>query len=110
MSKIMSCCIKRLIEFSEPMCYHTISILDVAMVDYANECMYSWSTDGVCWNDWQSYDSYNLICPYLESDFFLRIVIGRELSNIKFDGIICTCYNISIFSEIYKHFSIFFSK
>ena len=99
MSKLMSCCIKRLIEFSEPMCYHTISILDVAMVDYANECMYSWSTDGVCWNDWQSYDSYNLICPYLESDFFLRIVIGRELSNIKFDGVICTCYNISIFSE-----------
>lgn len=95
----MSCCIKRLIEFSEPMCYHRISILDNAMVDYANECQYSWSTDGVCWNEWQTYDSYNLICPCLESDFFLRIVIGRELSSILFDGLIYACYNISIFSE-----------
>lgn len=94
-----ACCIKRVITLKEPTAYHKIQIIDSEGIDYAANCLYSWSSDGVCWSDWSTFTEYNTICPNLGSDFFIKILINSSLAEVRFDTLIVTCYSIEIYAE-----------
>jgi hypothetical protein len=59
-------------------------------------CSYAWSSDGVCWTQWTSYDNYIRITKLLESDFYLRILITSGLSRVVLNNCVTTDYTISI--------------
>ncbi len=94
-----NCCIKRVITIKEPISFHIIGVWDDTNNDYAKECKFSWSSNGVCYTDWSDYDTYINICSNLHSDFFLKILINRSLKTITFDSLQVTCFSIELYSE-----------
>ena len=92
----MGCNIKRILQFKEAISYQNILIYDMTNKDITNECLYSWSSDGVCWTNWASYSSYTSITPNLESDFYIKILLFGSFDRILLNGHISTCYNICI--------------
>ena len=92
----MGCPIKRIIQFQEADIYKPIEIYDDQHINVTNQCKYSWSSDSVCWTNWVNYESYKNITPQLDSDFYLRILIFGSLSEIFFNGVLNSCYNICI--------------
>ena len=92
----MGCPIKRIIQFQEADIYKPIEIYDDQHINVTNQCKYSWSSDSVCWTNWVDYESYKNITPQLDSDFYLRILIFGSLSEIFFNGVLNSCYNICI--------------
>ena len=57
---------------------------------------YSWSSDGVCWTNWVSYEQYLALAKYVESDFYLRILVTGSIGEVYIDGAITRCYNVCI--------------
>lgn len=92
----MGCGIKRIIKFNQAITTHPIQIFDNLNMDVTTNCMYSWSSDGVCWAAWTTYDNYLRITPRLECDFYLRILISTGLSNIVFNNCNISDYTIAI--------------
>ena len=90
-----ACNIYRIIQFSEAITSKPIFIYNSDGVDSAALFTYSWSTDGVCWTNWVSYNDYLRITKDLDSDFYLKIKIFGDLDKIIIDGCIFTNYNIS---------------
>mgnify|MGYP003289807214 CR=1 FL=1 len=64
--------------------------------DITTNCMYSWSTDSVCWTNWVNYNTYIKLAKNLESDFYLRILITDSLKSVSLNNLINNCYNISL--------------
>ena len=89
------CNIYRIIQFSEAITSKPIIIYNSDGVDSATLFTYSWSTDGVCWTNWVSYNDYLRITKDLDSDFYLKIKIFGGLDKIIIDECIFTNYNIS---------------
>lgn len=77
----MSCGIKRIVKLNLAINTAKIKIYDSNM-DITNNCKYSWSTDGICWSAWTSYAEYLRITPRIETDFYLRIHISNNFTNI----------------------------
>ena len=94
----MSCIIKRIIQFNEPIRYNPIVIM-YNDIDVTNTCMFSWSSDTLCWTNWTNYDNFTMIGPNLESDFYLRILIATNFNKIYYNGAITSCYSISLYNE-----------
>lgn len=92
----MSCGLKRIIQLKEALSTCPINIFDNVGIEITESCMYSWSADGVCWTAWTTYDNYIRVSQYLESDFYLRILISTGLSDILINGCITSDYTISI--------------
>ena len=90
----MSCGIKRIIKLSEAITAQPIKLY-FEKLDITPTCMFSWSTDGVCWSSWADYTNYLKITPLLESDFYLRILINTGLSKIVLGECVITDYSIS---------------
>lgn len=95
----MGCGIKRIVQFNEAITSKPIKVIDNNNLDITNECMYSWSVDGVCWTSWTVYENYLRITSLLESDFYIRILLSTGLSNIISNGCVVTNYTISIDSS-----------
>ena len=91
----MRCGIKRILQLKEAIQYQPIKILD-DIKDITLECDYSWSVDGVCWTSWANYMTYEKVCQYLESDFYLRILLKGGFQSISLNGFETNCYNICL--------------
>lgn len=90
------CPIKRIITFKEAVIYGPIKIVDELGVDVTKECQYSWSTDGVCWTSWVTYDQYVKLIKNVESDFYLRVLIFGGLKAVYYNNMLTNCYNICL--------------
>lgn len=95
----MSCLIKRLITLTVPVRYQAINLFDENDVDITKSCLFSWSTDGICWTNWVNLDQYNKMAPNIESDYYLRILIVTGFSKLSLDNAIVDCYTICIYNE-----------
>lgn len=94
----MSCGLKRILQFKEAIKYQTIKLYNDSK-DITNECSYSWSTDGICWSNWTNIDTYNTICKYIETDFYLRVLITGGLNKVSLNDIYTNCYTICLDSS-----------
>ena len=72
----MSCGIKRIIKLNNAIVHSPIRVIDNNDNDITENCMFSWSTDNVCWSAWTYYNNYLRITPQLECDFYLRILVN----------------------------------
>lgn len=92
----MDCFIHRILTFKEAFPFAEIKISDMNGNDMTRVYEYSWSTDGVCWTGWVSYDQYCLIAKNIESDFYLRIHLTGSIGDVRVGGELTKCYNICI--------------
>lgn len=92
----MSCNIKRILKFNEAITTVPIRIFDNNKLDITNNCMYSWSNDGICWSAWTEYTNYEVITKRLNSDFYLRVLISSGLSDVVLNGCVTVDYTIAI--------------
>ena len=92
----MGCGIKRILKFNEAIVSCPIRIFDANKIDVTYLCNFSWSSDGVCWTAWTTYNNYMSITKRLDSDFYLRILLTTGLSDVVLNDCITTDYTISI--------------
>lgn len=92
----MSCIIKRILQFQTAIQFGELKVFDGEGRDITGTCLYAWSTDGVCWTNWVSYDQYLQIARNIESDFYLRVLLFGSFSKISINGLFTTCYNITL--------------
>ena len=91
----MGCGIRRILQLKEAIQYKVVSVFDND-IDITNSCMYSWSTDGVCWSGWADSYNYNNICKNIEGDFYLRVLLFGAFSKIMLGKEFTNCYSITI--------------
>lgn len=94
----MSCALKRILKLNEAIQYQKVSVMHMGK-DLTNECKYSWSTDGVCWTNWTNIDMYDRICPNLDSDYYLRILLFGGFDKILLNGSSISCYTVCLDSS-----------
>lgn len=100
----MSCGIKRILKFNNAVLSSPIKIFDNFDMDITKTCSYSWSSDGICWSEWSSYDNYLRITKNIDNDFYLRVLIMSGLSNVVLNNCITTDYSITLDnSNIFLH-------
>ena len=92
----MGCSIKRIIQFNNAITTCDVTIFDNLKNDITASCSYSWSVDGVCWSPWTDHNTFRVVTPRLESDFYLRILISTGLSDVVIDNCITSEYTIAI--------------
>ena len=95
----MGCGIKRIIKFNQAITSMPIKVFDNLKTDITHSCMFSWSSDSVCWTSWTSYNNYLRITKNIESDFYLRILISTGLTDVVINNCITTDYTISVDSS-----------
>lgn len=102
----MGCGIRRILQFQEAISFKEVRVFDDLNNDITNTCMYSWSTDGVCWINWTSYQNYIRVVPNIETDFYLRVLLFGGFGKVSLGGAFTDCYNICIDStnEFLKNF------
>ena len=91
----MGCGLKRILQLKEAIQYQPIKIFD-DIKDITLECDYSWSVDGVCWTSWTNYNTYELVCRNIESDFYLRILLKGGFHSIQLNNFKTDCYSICL--------------
>lgn len=92
----MECSICRVLQFNIAMQYSEIIVMNND-TNISSKCMFSWSTDGVCWVDWVSYDSFNSIVRNIEGDLYIKILICGSFSSVYINGVPTKCYNLSLY-------------
>lgn len=92
----MSCGIKRILQIQTAIQYQDIKVFNPDNKNITESCMYSWSTDNVCWTNWSNIDTYNSICKNIESDFYLRILLFEGFDKLYMNDNLVDCYNICI--------------
>ena len=90
----MTCAIKRILQFQQAVVFGPIQVFDENCQDITNTCMYAWSSDGVCWTPWTTYNNYLNIASNIESDFFLRILLFGGFEKVSLNGFFTKCYSI----------------
>lgn len=95
----MGCLIQRVIQLREPFTGNDIKVFCHPDNEITKTCMYSWSTDSLCWVNYTNYDTYKKITDTLESDYFLRILISGDFCMLVVNGQPTNCYDISIYEE-----------
>ena len=95
----VGCVIKRVIQFDIPISYGEVRLFDANHNEITNNCLYSWSTDSVCWTLWASKPVFDKAAPMIDGDFFLRILITTSLGEVWYNSLITTCWHISIYNE-----------
>lgn len=92
----MDCGIKRILQFNDILELGPIKVFDVDGADITNRCMYSWSSDLVCWTNWMDYATYMNISKNVEEDMYLRVLLFGSFGKISIHNIFTTCYTICI--------------
>ena len=95
----MACGIKRIIRLTDAIKTKNITVFDNGM-DITTSCSFSWSIDGVCWSGWGTYRDYLRITPRIETDFYLRILIGGGFSHLIVGDCPISDYTICIDSSM----------
>ena len=95
----MSCGIERVIQLNNAISNISLRIIDSDNNDMTQYCKYSWSSDGVCWTGWTTYDNYLKITSRLETDFYLKIKINFGLNAVIINDCVTKDYNIYIDSS-----------
>lgn len=93
---ISPCAIRRILQLSVPIQFAEVILTDSDGTDVTRLSMYSWSSDGLCWTPWVSYDQYLQIARSLDSDFYLRILIFYSIGVLKIGGIATQCYSVCL--------------
>lgn len=92
----MNCSIKRILQIKEAIQFQPIQLFDENGLDITINSRYSWSSDGICWTSWTSYDNYINICKNIESDFYIRILLTGSFSKILLNEYETKCYSICL--------------
>lgn len=92
----MSCAIKRIITFNTAFIYGKIAIYNDMGADISEKCLFSWSSDSVCWTNWVKYSDYNTICKNIENDMYWRVMIQDSLKMVTIDTVPTNCYTITL--------------
>lgn len=92
----MGCSIKRIIKLNEAITFKDLLLFDLNGNNITSTSMYSWSSDGVCWTNWASYESYLNITKHIETDFYLRILIYGSFDKLVIDNCIYKDISISL--------------
>lgn len=96
----MSCLIQRVIQLQAPIQAGTdVKIYCTPDNEITQTCLYSWSTDSVCWVNYTDYNSYKTIIQNVDSDYYLRILISGDVCLVVVNGEPTTCYNITLYNE-----------
>ena len=95
----MSCLIKRVLTFKEPMQYSPVRLWEDDGTEITEQCMYSWSSDGVCWVNWTNYKTFCSLASSIESDFYLRVLLFGGFCKVSVNGMATDCYSICIYNE-----------
>lgn len=95
----MACRLKKIIQLNEAISYVDIRILNGSS-DITTLCQYSWSTDSVCWTNWASIDMYKRICPNLDTDFYLRVLVDNPFDNVMLGNTYTKCYSVCLDSSM----------
>lgn len=94
----MSCLIKRILQFQNAVVFGPLVLKDNNGMDVTNQCLYSWSSDSVCWTSWVDYNTYLRLAKNIESDFYLRILISTQLSQVYLNDMLTTCYSMCLYN------------
>ena len=94
----MSCLIKRILQFQNAVVFGPLVLKDNNGIDVTNQCLYSWSADSVCWTSWVDYNTYLRLAKNIESDFYLRILISTQLSQVYLNDMLTTCYSMCLYN------------
>lgn len=94
----MSCLIKRILQFQNAVVFGPLVLKDDNGIDVTNQCLYSWSSDSVCWTSWVDYNTYLRLAKNIESDFYLRILISTQLSQVYLNDMLTTCYSMCLYN------------
>ena len=94
----MSCLIKRILQFQNAVVFGPLVLKDDNRIDVTNQCLYSWSSDSVCWTSWVDYNTYLRLAKNIESDFYLRILISTQLSQVYLNDMLTTCYSMCLYN------------
>lgn len=97
----MSCLLRRILQFKHAITFSEIKILDENGTDVTSTFAFSWSTDGVCWTAWTSYDNYLKLAKNVDTDFYLKILITGNLSAVYLGSCISSDYTLTIESTTY---------
>ena len=95
----MACRLKKIIQLNEAMSYIKVRIFN-GDSDITSLCKYSWSTDSVCWTNWASIDMYNRICPNLDTDFYLRVLVDNPFDKVMLGEAYTKCYSVCLDSSM----------
>lgn len=95
----MGCIIKRLITLTVPVKYQQINLFDENKIDITTSCLFSWSSDAVCWTNFVTYEQYTQLASQIEGDYYLRILIVTGFSDLALDNVIVNCYTICLYNE-----------
>ncbi len=94
--------VKNVLRLKQPINNPHFQLISKKHGDIKNRLKYSWSTDGVCWSgDFVDYKKYCDITKYLDTDYYLRILITSkyELPIAYVDGV-----EVSYVSTLYSPF------
>lgn len=92
----MSCEIKRILQFNDLAGVGPIQVFNQEGRDITTSCLFSWSTDSVCWTNWVDYANYLRLSKSIEEDVYIRILLNDSLSKISLNGLFTKCYSICI--------------
>lgn len=92
----MSCAIKRIITLNTAFIYGPITIYNDMNVNISENCLYSWSGDGVCWTNWVTYADYHRIGKNIETDMYWRVLIMDSLKAVLINDEPTTCYSVTL--------------
>lgn len=90
------CGIRRILQLSIAISYQELRLFDSTGNDITSTCMYSWSSDGVCWTNWANYLTYQNTCKYINGDFYLRILLFGSFDKLLLNDSLSTCYTICL--------------
>lgn len=91
-----NCGIKRILQLDEAITTQPLTIFDSDDNDITSICKYSWSSDGICWTNWSSYENYLNITKNSDTDFYLRILLFGSFNRLFINDCIYKYYHISI--------------
>ena len=90
----MTCGIKRILQFNDIVEPGPIQVYNANNEDITEQCMYSWSTDLVCWTDWINYDSYLKLYKNVQEEMYLRVLLYDSFDRISINDVFTKCYTI----------------
>ena len=98
-TQISPCAIRRIIQLTVPIQFAEIRFTDNLKRDVTQQCLYSWSTDSLCWTNWVTYQQYLQLARSIESDFYLRILIFGGIGTLTVNGLATECYTVCLDSQ-----------
>jgi len=95
----VACLIRRILQFQNAVVYGPLVLKDTDGNDITSTCLFSWSSDSVCWTSWVDYNTYLRLAKNIESDFYLRVLISYTPGVVMLNGMQTTCYSMCLYDE-----------